>query len=543
LGVVRALSRNFSAGEVVEGGSTITQQLVKVLHLERSRTIRRKIQEAVLSLWLESRLSKDEILTRYLNSIYMGAGATGMPAAARIYFNKSVSELTLTESTMLAGLIAAPSTLNPLENLQGARERGAVVLHAMGQAGYLDDKEILEAQANSAQLQPQRPELGAGSWFADWAMQQAHEIAGPFRGSIRVTTTLVPELQLLAERTIAELLDDDARAKGATQAALVALAPDGAVLAMVGGVDYKASQFNRAVLAQRQPGSTFKLFVYYAALRAGLLPNYPVIDEPVDLDGWRPENFGGQYYGQVSMAEAFARSLNAATVWLGIEVGLPAVVAAARDLGIDGPLSETPSLFLGASEVSLLDLTGAYASVRAGVAPIEPWGISSFEAEGSRPFRIGPAVAPVRPLGPYHDPLVGLLKLVVDRGTGQEAALDGFAAGKTGTSQNYRDAWFIGFNENLTVGVWIGNDEGKPMDEITGGKLPAQIWSRFMTAAFEPGRNQGVAPHTGSSEVDPTAAAEPLQCNVRACSRSYRSFRASDCTFQPYRGQRKLCER
>jgi membrane peptidoglycan carboxypeptidase len=374
-------------------------------------------------------------------------------------------------------------------------------------------------------------------------MQQAHEIAGPFRGSIRVTTTLVPELQILAERTIAELLDDDARAKGATQGALVALAPDGAVLAMVGGVDYKASQFNRAVLAQRQPGSTFKLFVYYAALRAGLLPDYPVIDEPVDLDGWRPENFGGQYYGQVSIAEAFARSLNAATVRLGIEVGLPAVVAAARDLGIDGPLSETPSLFLGASEVSLLDLTGAYASVRAGVAPMEPWGISSFEAEGSRPFGIGPTVAPERPLGPYHDPLVGMLELVVDRGTGQEAALDGFAAGKTGTSQDYRDAWFIGFNEDMTVGIWIGNDAGMPMDRITGGQLPARIWSRLMTAAVQTGRDQVLAPQTGLNDVDPSAAVEPLQCNVRACSRAYRSFRASDCTFQPYRGARKICER
>ena len=316
---------------------------------------------------------------------------------------------------------------------------------------------------------------------------------------------------------------------------------------MVGGKNYQESEFNRAVDAMRQPGSAFKLFVYYAALRNGLSPRDRVEDAPLEIEGWEPQNFGENYHGRVSLAEAFARSLNTATVRLALEVGIDEVIAAARDLGIDAPLSESPSLALGSSEVSLIDLTGAYASVRAGVAPVEPWGIAAFGTdEQARMFKLGPPVAPERQLQPYQEPLVGLLKLVVDRGTGRAAALDGFAAGKTGTSQNYRDAWFIGFNEALVVGVWVGNDDETPMDEVTGGKLPALIWRNFMTEAMAIAAGRRPAPEGEEAPAGVEVAAEEApsqQCNYRACGRAYRSFRSSDCTFQPYRGQRKLCEK
>jgi penicillin-binding protein 1A len=544
-GIARAALSNMRAGEVVQGGSTITQQLIKILYLESDRTFKRKIQEVVIAFWLESRLGKDEILARYLNNIYLGAGATGVPAAARIYFDKEVGELDLRESAMLAGLIRAPSLLNPIENPEGARERTSVVLQAMVESGALDAERASDARAEFADINPTKPATRSGSWFSDWVIEEAREIAGPFRGTITVRTTLVPRLQAIAERAVREGLES-AGPSGPGQAALVAMTPDGAVVAMVGGRDYGGSEFNRAVTAMRQPGSTFKTFVYYAALKAGFDPRDRIEDEPVEIDGWTPENFAGNYRGRVSIAEAFARSLNAATVNLAMEVGLDNVVAAARELGIDAELAETPALALGASEVSLLDLTGAYASIRAGVAPVEPWGLVSFQADGQpRAFRLGPSEPPVTDISAVQREMVGLLQLVVERGTGQEAAFGGFAAGKTGTSQEHRDAWFVGFSEPLVVGVWVGNDDDEPMDDVTGGKLPAQIWSSFMEEALQ-GLDRGAPEEEEGSEAPVAAAADapaPVACNVRACSRSYRSFRASDCTFQPYSGPRKLCEK
>ncbi|WP_353645470.1 PBP1A family penicillin-binding protein [Mesorhizobium sp. WSM2239] len=537
-GVGRAIWRNLLAGGVVEGGSTITQQLIKILYLESNRTFKRKIQELVIAFWLEARFGKDEILTRYLNNIYLGAGATGVPAAARIYFDKRVNQLNLTESALLAGIIRSPSQLSPLTNPQGAAERTETVLDVMVASGAIDEAEARAARTQTAMLNPARPAHRAGSWFSDWVLDDAREIAGPYRGTINVRTTIVPKLQALAEEAVRKGLASE-QAAGVGQAALVAMTPDGAVVAMVGGRDYAGSEFNRAAAAMRQPGSAFKLFVLHAALKAGYSPRDRVRDEPVEINGWTPKNFGGEYNGRVSIAEAFARSLNAAMVNLAQEVGLKNVVAAARELGIDAPLTETPALALGASEVSLLDLTGAYASVRAGLAPIEPWGIVSFQSEGQpQAFRVGPSKQPEVDLRGAQRDLVGLLQLVVDRGTGKAASLDGFAAGKTGTSQNYRDAWFIGFNEPLVAGVWVGNDDDSPMNEITGGSLPAAIWKNFMSAARDTAREPTEAV-TATAEGEET----PVSCNVRACSRAYRSFRAEDCTFQPYSGPRRLCEK
>ncbi len=533
-GIARAFVRNLDAGEVVQGGSTITQQLIKISYLERDRTYRRKIQEFVIAFWLESRLGKDQILTRYLNNIYLGAGATGVPAAARIYYDKEPGELDLAESATIAGLIIAPSVLNPIANAERAADRARVVLDAMAANGKITTEEAQAAKDSYAQLQPARPAARSGSWFADWAMREAREIAADYRGTINVATTLEPQLQTVADRAVRETLDAAGERAAGLQAALVALGPDGAVLAMVGGRDYQASTFNRAVDARRQPGSTFKTFVLFAALQAGIDPRALVPDEPITINGWTPENFGGRYYGLVPVYEAFVRSLNAATVVLAQEIGLAHVAAAAHDLGIDAELTETPALALGASEVTLLDLTGAYASILAGVAPVEPWGIDGFRTdETGQTFRIGPARQPDIDISPFQDEMIRLLSMVVEQGTGQAARIDGFAAGKTGTSQNYRDAWFVGFTENIVAGVWVGNDDDTPMQGVTGGSLPAEIWKAFVEGT--------TADAIARTEAGDGAVAQA--CNVQACSRAYRSFRASDCSYQPFRGPRLLCER
>ncbi|WP_245280678.1 PBP1A family penicillin-binding protein [Rhizobium phaseoli] len=539
-GMGRALVRNLEAGSVVEGGSTITQQLIKLQYLDSDRTIKRKIQEVVIAFWLEWKLGKAEILTRYLNSVYLGAGATGMPAAARIYFNKDIGALDLPESAMLAGLLRAPSQWNPIDNFEGARQRTMVVLDAMAANGKITAPEAAEAKTSFAKLHPTTPTPRSGSWFADWISPQASEIAGASPGSTTVRTTLVPQLQQSAERIVKKALDGEGKTVGASQAALVAMTPDGAVVAMVGGRDYKASQFNRAVTAMRQPGSTFKLFVYYAALKAGFTLSDQVLDAPIDIDGWSPENSGGNYSGWVTLAEAFARSLNAASVALAQEVGLDNVIAAARELGIDAPLADTPSLALGTSEVNLLNLTSAYASVQLGRAPVKPWGIIDFQAAGQpKTFRVGSQSKPNVDLSPYQSDLLGLLQLVVERGTGRGADPGTFAAGKTGTSQDNRDAWFVGFTDTLVVGVWVGNDDDAPMKGVTGGGLPAHIWRDFMRESTSEATLNGVR----SAEAADDGQDAPQSCNITACSRSYRSFRPSDCTYQPYSGGRRLCEK
>ena len=302
---------------------------------------------------------------------------------------------------------------------------------------------------------------------------------------------------------------------------------------MVGGRSYAQSQFNRAVHAARQPGSTFKLFVYFAALRNGYSIDDRIDDAPVRIGSWRPRNYNGRYLGRVTLGEAFARSLNAATVRLAHDVGIGEVIAAARTLGIDAPLPKRPSLALGAAEVSLLDLTAAYASVLAGEAPVEPSAIAAMEPLDPSHSVVPPRAPPPRySLGSHREPLIGLLEGVVASGTGRAAALDGFSAGKTGTTESYRDAWFIGFTHDLVAGVWVGNDDNSPMHRVTGGRIPAAIWREFMAAASEP---EPPAPD------ELVVAAAEAACDIDACGQRYRSFRASDCTFQPWDGQRRLC--
>jgi 1A family penicillin-binding protein len=537
-GIIRAAFANWTAGTIVEGGSTITQQLVKLQFTGGERNLNRKIREAFMAAWLDFRLGKDEILSRYLNNVYLGAGAYGMAAAARLYFDKRLAELKLSEAAMLAGLIQAPSRFDPTRNLEAARLRSEIVLDAMQATGAIDANAAAAAKANPAALKLSAQTARAGSWYADWiAKHELPKIAGTVKRTMRVRTTLEPEVQRLAEQVVSNALSGPGTARDASEAALVAIRPDGAVIAMVGGRNYNESQFNRAADAQRQPGSTFKLFVYYAALLNGLSPDSTVDASPITIGKWSPDNYGDQQYGQLTLSQAFAQSVNSAAVRLAMTVGLSKVADAARELGLDAPLSEVPSMALGANEVTLLDLTGAFASVRAGRAKLEPWGIAAFGPDTGALRSLGAPASSAREL-PQREPLLRLLREVVDRGTGRAAAIDGRnVAGKTGTSQDYRDAWFVGFTDDLVVGVWVGNDDSSPMKGVTGGSLPALIWRRFVSAA---------TPLLGHSK-QPVAAqsAEPdtlPACDQNACAVRYNSFRSSDCTYQPYAGPRRLCE-
>lgn len=548
--MLRALIQNVGAGKIVGGGSTITQQLVKTLFVGPQRTYKRKIQEAAIAIWLEFHLTKDQILTSYLNNVYLGSGAVGFPAAAKVYFDKDVADLTVPEAAMLAGMINAPSRDDPFVHPDAALTRTAAVLDAM-----VDNGKLSRADAAAAKRHPATPRTTALSppsagWFADWIGDKAAQLAAAAGGS-RVRTTLDLRLQDLADRIVKSTLARYGNQKHATQAALVAMRPDGAVLAMVGGRSYRDSQFNRAVSAKRQPGSSFKLFDYFAALRQGYTPDDEILDEPIDVNGWEPANDSDHYHGEVTLADAFAHSLNAAAVRLTQNVGINHVIEAARTLGLHAPLANDPSLALGTSEVTLLDLTSAYATVLAGVTPVEPFGIAEVSAPDGQQFvPVNRPKARQYSLGQYRGELIDLLQGVVQHGTGRAAALPGFAAGKTGTSQDYRDAWFVGFDDTLVVGVWVGNDDHSPMRGVVGGSLPAMIWKQFMEQAGPTATTVATTTTptaTGSVDatpVPPEDVAANGRCNIPVCEQYYHSFRASDCTYQPYNGgPRQYCDR
>jgi membrane peptidoglycan carboxypeptidase len=477
-----------------------------------------------------------------------------MAAAARLYFGKPPADLSLAQAAMLAGLIKAPSQLDPLHHLAAAQARAATVLDGMVANHAIDATAAAAAKAAPATVKVSPALAAASSWFTDWVAKSAAQLAGAQTGSVQVRTTLRPELQKLGQQVLDDTLAREGHRLGVSEGALVAMRPDGAVLAMVGGRDYRSSQFNRAVDVNRQPGSAFKLFVYLAALRHGYTPQDTVDAGPVDIKGWKPANFDNEHYGRITLAEAFAQSVNTAAVRLAMAVGLDNVIAAARDLGITEPLPHVPSLALGSVGVSLLDMTGAFAAVQADHVHVRPWGVAAVGGEdGARMLATLPAPGSARTLGPDQKPLIELLQGVVEHGTGKAAALDGFAAGKTGTSQDYRDAWFIGFDNRLVVGVWVGNDDDAPMEGVVGGGLPASIWKAFITqatplldtsgtpvAAAEDDQSAADAAAGAGSSAPPGADA----CDYQACSSFYHSFRASDCTYQPYDGgPRQLCEK
>jgi penicillin-binding protein 1A len=466
---------NMQAGGVRQGGSTITQQLAKTSFLSSNRSMKRKAQEVIIAFWLEGWLTKDEILSRYLSSVYFGDGVYGLRAAAHHYFNRDPEDLTLAQSAMLAGMLKAPSRLAPTRNLSLAQQRSKLVLKAMADTGV-----ITPARARSTS--PARPvrkssRIPTGTYFADWVAPQAQNAFEADFGEVKVRTTLDADLQRLAVRAVARTPAD-------AQAALVAMRPDGRVVAMVGGKNYGESPFNRSTQALRQPGSAFKLFVYLAALRAGWTPDSMIEDRPITIDGWTPANNDGVYRGTITLREAFARSSNAATVRLSERVGRANVMRAARELGISTPMPNSPSVALGTAGVSLLELTSAYAAVASGRYPIRAGGLPE-EAEGeeglARFFGRGGSLDRRRDWAPMLD----LLWAAANTGTGRRAALATPTFGKTGTSQDNRDALFIGFAGNLVVGVWVGRDDNKPLGrKVTGGTVPAQIWRSFMVPAL-----------------------------------------------------------
>ena len=489
-GLGRATLANLEEGAIVQGGSTITQQLAKNLFLTSERTFGRKIQETLLALWLEARFSKNEILTLYLNRVYFGGGAYGIEAAANRYFDIAPRDLDLHQSAMLAGVLKAPSRYSPAAHPEAAEARMNVVLAAMVDAGFLD----AEAQALSDRA-PVAYALATATngsgYFVDWLMERLPAYIGDVQGNIIVETSLDLDLQFAAEQSLSATLDEFGEARDANQGAVIAFDLNGGVVAMVGGRSYAASQFNRASQARRQPGSAFKPFVYVTALEAGYRPDSMMEDEPVNIDGWTPENFSGEYEGYMTLQEALAKSVNSIAAQLIDRVGSENVADTARRMGIASELNAFPSLALGAIEVTPLELTSAYVPLGNGGLGIIPHGVVRittasgdvlFERSGSGPGR----VLDPRPTAD----MVAMLSNAIANGTGRSAYLPSRpSAGKTGTSQDSRDAWFVGFTGNYVAGVWIGNDDNSHMARVTGGSLPAAVWRNFMVEAHE-----GIAP-------------------------------------------------
>ena len=472
----RAMVANARAGGVRQGGSTITQQLAKTSFLSSDRSFKRKAQEVIIAFWLEGWLTKDEILSRYLSSVYFGDGVYGLRAASRHYFRRDPGDLSLAQSAMLAGLVQAPSRLAPTRNLALAQKRSTLVLRAMADTGV-----ITAARARRTDLaRPVRQvsKVPTGTYFADWVAPAAQKAFEADFGEVRVETTLDADLQRLAVRAISRAAIGDA------QAAMVAMRPDGRVVAMVGGRSYKDSPFNRATQARRQPGSAFKLFVYLAALRAGWTPDSIIEDRPITIGDWTPANSDGVYRGSITLREAFSRSSNAATVRLSEDVGRQNVIRTARELGITTKLPDNPSLALGTAGVSLLELTSAYAAVASGRYPVRAQGLPPSEEGASTLsafFMRGGRLDSRRDWAPMLD----MLYAAANSGTGRRAALAIPTFGKTGTSQGNRDALFVGFAGNLVVGVWMGRDDDRPLGtKVSGGTAPAQIWRTFMTSAL-----------------------------------------------------------
>ncbi len=481
-GLGRAILANLMAGRVVQGGSTLTQQLAKNLFLTPERSLKRKVQELLMALWLEREFSKDQILTLYLNRVYLGAGTYGVDAAARRYFDVPAARLSLYQSAMIAGLLKAPSRYNPAANPELAAERAAVVLRAMVDAGFLTPQQAEAAKRGGTG--PLRRYAPGGRYFADWLHERVQDYVGAGAGDLTVTTTLDMGLQRVVEAELAGLLDGAGARMGAGQGAVVVMTHDGAIRAMAGGRDYGASQFNRATQALRQPGSAFKPFVFLTALEAGMAPDDAVEDRPVVIGKWRPGNYDGKYHGTISLREAAARSSNAVAARLTDRFGPRAVIGAARRLGITTEMPADASLALGTGEVTLLELTAAYAAFASGGLGAWPYGIDAIRGDGGGTVFARDGGGPGRLIAPeIAARMNALLGAVVSGGTGKAAAFGHPAAGKTGTTSDYKDAWFIGYTAHFVAGVWIGNDDGSAMNKVTGGSLPAQLWNKVMTAA------------------------------------------------------------
>ena len=484
IGLARAAFENMSAGHVVQGGSTLTQQLAKNLFLDPNRTFDRKAQEAFLALYLESRYSKDQILTLYLNRVYFGAGTYGIEAAAERFFGKPANKLTLPEAAMLAGSVKAPARYNPLTDADASVERGGVVLRAMEDAGFITDGQRAAAQATRSRVVrgTGTPEAG---YFADWVAGQVQGYAGDVSEPIVVHTTFDLSLQEKAERAMTQTLTLNGKAFHASQGVIVSMAPDGAIRAMVGGRSYSQSPFNRATDAMRQPGSAFKPFLYLTAFEQGHKPTDIMNDGPVDIRGWKPGDYEGKFEGDMTLTEAFAKSSNAVAAQLIMQVGPKAVAKTAHRLGITSELLAVPSLALGSSAVTPLELTSAYAPFANGGDGVIPYGLEEIDTAKGAVIWSRKSSGEGRVMSPENAAqVVHMMTEVVATGTGKAARLtERPSAGKTGTTQDYHDAWFIGFTADLVTGVWVGNDDNSGMIKATGGTLPARIFHTFMEDA------------------------------------------------------------
>ena len=486
IGIGRALSRNIlRAGGGVQGGSTLTQQLAKNLFLTQERTASRKIQEAILALWLERKYSKNEILELYLNRVYFGSGAYGVEAAAQKYFGKSARDVTIAEAAILGGLVQSPSRLAPNRNPDAARARATLVLAAMQREGFITDTQTKEALAHPADAQKSKT-ANSVLYAADHVIDKLDDLIGSIEGDLIVTTTLNPMMQAAAEKALTDELNAKGQKFGVSQGALLAMDPDGAIRAFVGGRNYSESQFDRVTSARRQPGSAFKAFVYLAALEKGLTPDTLREDAPINIKGWQPENYAKEYRGPVSLTEALSQSLNTVAVRLGLEVGPKTVATTAQRLGIKSKLDANASIALGTSAVTPIELVSAYASFANGGVSVEPYVITEVITREGDLLYTRPDALPHQVIDPgILASFNVMMRETLKSGTAKRADLPNWdAAGKTGTSQDFRDAWFIGYTGALVTGVWLGNDDNSPTKHVAGGSLPVEIWSRFMKQAL-----------------------------------------------------------
>ncbi len=485
VGIVRAVFSDVVLHRSMQGGSTLTQQLAKNVFLTQERSLQRKIQEAILAVWLEHKFTKTQILELYLNRVYFGSGAFGVEAAAHKYFNTDARNVTVQQAAMLAGLMKAPTKLAPNRNIEAATARAAQVIAAMREEGY-----ITEGQAKLALGDPARvvrpPGAGSLNYAADYVVDTLDDVIGAVDEDIVVDTTIDRGLEADGERALDDVLAKKSGKFGVSQGALVAMAPDGAIRALIGGRDYAASQFDRAVAAKRQPGSAFKPFVYLAGVERGMTPETVRNDAPIDVRGWRPENYSHAYLGPVTLTKALSMSLNTVAVRVCLEVGPKAVVAVAHRLGIGSELDPNASIALGTSEVSPLELVTAYVPFANGGIGVQPHAILRIRTTGGRMLYQRRTGNNGRVIAPHDVAFMNtMMTETLLTGTARKGELDGWqAAGKTGTSQDYRDAWFVGYTGTLVAGVWLGNDDASPTRKATGGTLPVEIWSRFMNTAL-----------------------------------------------------------
>jgi penicillin-binding protein 1A len=485
-GLGRAMATNLMRGHMSQGGSTLTQQLAKNLFLTPERTLGRKMQEAVLAVWLERTFTKDEILQLYLNRVYFGGGANGIDKASLAFYGKTPEELSLMEAATLAGVLKAPSNYNPLRNPDDARARATLVLKSMVAEGYVSQSDMDAALAAKTKTTA-ADYVPATNYVVDWITAQLPLFTKETHQSLVIETTIDTVLQLKAEASLRRRLADNGEKLGVSEGAVVTLDPTGAVRALVGGRSYKKSQFNRAVTAKRQPGSAFKPFVYLAAMENGFTPDSVEVDEPVRIGNWTPENYKRKYMGPVSLQTAFALSLNTVAAKLGQAVTPEAIANVARRLGITSPLGSDATLALGTSEVSLLELATAYVPFANGGFGVEAHVVSRILTKDGKVLyqRTGDGLGSVisdTDLGHMNT----LFRAVVQEGTGSKARFGDYDIGaKTGTSQDYRDAWFMGFTTHYVTGVWMGNDDNSPTKKVTGGSLPALVWKDVMEEAHK----------------------------------------------------------